>query len=84
MTIPERLRWAVDTLAVDPADTGGGLFLFYEPPTAERAAELAGKLTTTLSGRGFATTTLTSTTQRSMPLLCVAGRPDDPTRSRPA
>lgn len=54
----------------------GGLYLVYEPPGPDRAAELARRLPAVLAEHGFATRTVTSATTRSTSLLCVTGSPD--------
>ncbi|MGI5212152.1 class I SAM-dependent methyltransferase [Plantactinospora sp. CA-290183] len=51
------------------------LHLIYEPPGADRAAELARRLPAVLAEHGLVATTVTATTTRSRSLLCVTGRP---------
>ncbi|MFC6019466.1 class I SAM-dependent methyltransferase [Plantactinospora solaniradicis] len=51
----------------------GRLYLCYEPPGADRAAELAQRLPVVLAEHGFDSNTVTSTTTRSGSLLCVTG-----------
>jgi SAM-dependent methyltransferase len=58
----------------------GGLYLCYEPPGADRAAELARRLPVVLTEHGFSTSTVTSTTTRAGSLLCVTGQLTDGTR----
>jgi hypothetical protein len=52
----------------------GALYLFYEPPAAARADQLADELPAVLWKNGFATETLRTTTTRSTSLLCVVAQ----------
>jgi trans-aconitate methyltransferase len=54
---------------------GGAVYLFYEPPSADRADQLAGALPRVLADHGFASTTRTRTTAASTVLLCVRAGP---------
>lgn len=55
----------------------GALYLFYEPPLASRAPELAKRVVAFLTGQGFATNTVTGTTRRGPTLLGIVGRPPE-------
>ncbi|GIH89950.1 class I SAM-dependent methyltransferase [Planobispora siamensis] len=50
---------------------GGGLYLFYEPPGAGRAEEIAAKVGSAVAAHGLVTTVLTGRTSASAPLVCV-------------
>ncbi|GII04180.1 class I SAM-dependent methyltransferase [Planobispora takensis] len=54
---------------------GGGLYLFYEPPDAGRAGEIAAKVDSAVSAHGLATTVLTRRTSAPAPLVCVMATP---------
>jgi ubiquinone/menaquinone biosynthesis C-methylase UbiE len=59
----------------------GALYLFYEPPEATRATEIADRLTAALAVNGYTARTLTATTTRSA-LLCAVARPRRRPRAR--
>jgi ubiquinone/menaquinone biosynthesis C-methylase UbiE len=53
---------------------GGAIYLFYEPPHATRARAIADNAATFLTGQGFDTTTLTTTTGPQRAVVCVVAR----------
>ncbi|QXJ22499.1 class I SAM-dependent methyltransferase [Actinomadura graeca] len=50
---------------------GGALYLFYEPPSADRAGQVAADLDRVLRRKGFMTEVSTARTSRRAALLCV-------------
>jgi cyclopropane fatty-acyl-phospholipid synthase-like methyltransferase len=52
----------------------GAMYLFYEPPQAARARAIADNAATFLTGQGFATTTLATTTRPDRAVVCVVAR----------
>ena len=52
----------------------GAMYLFYEPPQPARAKAIAQRVASFLTEQGFATTTLTTTTNRARAVVCVVAR----------
>jgi cyclopropane fatty-acyl-phospholipid synthase-like methyltransferase len=54
---------------------GGAMYLFYEAPDSTRTLAIADRVSTVLSGHGFTSNTLSTTTKRSTAIVCLVARP---------